>query len=182
MAEVGSTVVLHVHSKFYERLDTSFIVPDTGLHPMFRLNRLVPTILRMQWSADFSGPKIRAEVFAPRGLSRVRITSVDVNFGACGFSESAKQLGLPQPCIWRYASPFPGPWQPDSTGWVNVTGRWSGWPDSSPPYGYGSGWAATVIIVVEDDLGHSASGSCGGGQLPGPDTDSRDCRFLAKPW
>jgi hypothetical protein len=185
-AAVGSTVVLHVHSRLYQSLDSSFIVPDTvtrsatsqprNYFPVVRLSRLVPALLRAKWAADVTGPTLQLEIYAPRGLAGVRLTAVWVYWQAC--------LNTDFFCETRITgSADRPPWQPDSSaaglsGWADLSegyaylsGRWSGWPSALPPDGYGGtgasrGWQATLNVTIEDDQGHRGHGACGSGFIP----------------
>ena len=91
-AAVGSTVVLRVQSPLYEHLEFSFIVPDTvtrgadsrrRYYPAVRIYRLVPALLRATWAADFTGPTVQIEIYAPHGLGGVKLTWVSVYWSAC---------------------------------------------------------------------------------------------------
>jgi hypothetical protein len=179
-AAIGSTVVLRVHSPLYQSLELSFIVPDTVTrneysrrvyYPIARLSRLVPAVLRAQWAADFTGPTVQVEIYAPHGLGGVRLTSVSVYWQACACNEITCYS-----CITGSADR--PPWRPDSSatglqawaqlsdGWAHLGGRWSGWPSALPPPGYDPGWAASLRFTIEDDQGHSGHGSCSYGSIP----------------
>jgi hypothetical protein len=184
-AAVGTTVVLRVHSPLYQSLELSFIVPDTvtrgvdslrRYYPIVRLSRLVPALRRAQWTADFTGPTVQIEIYAPHGIGGVRITSVSVYMQACLNSDAF--------CETRITSSADRPsWQPDasatgewgwadlSAGWPHLDGRWSGWPTTLPPLGYGGpdasrAWQAVLRVSIEDDLGHQGHGACDGGFIP----------------
>jgi hypothetical protein len=169
---VGSMVVLHLRSRFYDQLDTSFVAEG---NPVIWVQRLIPKVLRAQWSADFTGPTVRLEVYAPHGLAAVTITSASVYTTACW---------LASPICWPIINAYyllDGSWHPDSTGWVQLTGSWSSWPSGPPPDGYGSPglnkrtWQASVDVLIADDLGHTGNGGCGGVWLPSPQVEMEGC-------
>lgn len=178
-APVGRTVILHVRSPRYESLDLSFIVPDTVtiapgnslryFYPLVRLHRLAPAVVRARWSADFSGPTVQLDIYAPHGIGGVRLTAVGVYRQAC--------LNTDLYCETRITGSASGPdWQADSPmpevrGWVDLTGPWWGWPDGLPPNGYGGtgssqAWQATLNFQIEDDQGHRGHGGCADGFIP----------------
>jgi hypothetical protein len=190
----GTTVILHVHSLYYQLLDTALAIPDTitpypGTGRRFygvtiRLHRAVPAVAWVQYAAALSGPgTIRVKLLAPRGPASVRITNASFSFFACWVASA-----YCTPYFYHGASARGGPWRPDSTGWVTIAGPWNGWPDSLPPAGYGDGpgskrlWGAGFWVDIEDDLGHKVSGGCVDGTLPGPPVDSNVCRTFAFPW
>ena len=195
-APVGSTVILRVHSPLYESLDLALLIPDTvtpnaysyrRYFPTVRLYRLVPGILRVRWSADFTGPRLLIEIYAPYGIGGVRITAAWVYQQAClngdPFCETRITGSADRP-----------PWQPDtsvtgewawadlSAGWPHLGGRWSGWPTALPPIGYGGpdtsrAWQATVNLSIEDDQGHRGHAGCSGGFIPSAEREL-DCVLL----
>jgi hypothetical protein len=176
----GSTVMLHLQSRFYQRPDTSFVV-GRGVQdefPVIWVHRLVPKIIRAQWSADLTGATIRLEISAPHGLSGVRITNAWVWRGACWLTNAYCEPNI------RGTNSLDGAWQPDSTGWVQLTGRWSSWPDSLPPEGYGllgsnaRMWQATLNVDIEDDLGHRGRGSCVTTGIPSPQVELASCSTI----
>lgn len=195
-APVGSTVVLRVHSPLYQSVELSFIIPDTVTineysqryyHPIVRLSRLVPAILQARWAADFAGPALQFEIYAPYGIGGVRITSVTVYRQAClnrdMFCET-RITGFADRPPWRpdeFATGTRG-WADLSAGWPHLGGRWSGWPTELPPIGYGGpdasrAWQATVSVSIEDDQGHSGHGACSGGFIPASEREL-DCSVL----
>ena len=173
----GSTVVLKVHSPLYETLDSALAVPDTvspdpdgvrRYHPLITLHRLVPALLGAEWAADFAGPTIRIEIYAPHGLAGVRLTSTSVYYQAC--------RELPFPCDSIINGAVGGdPWaDPSATGlqgWATLTGQWWGWPSALPPDGYGGegperAWDTVVSVNIADDQGHVGHGGCERGFIP----------------
>jgi hypothetical protein len=179
-ALAGSTIVVGVHSPLYERLAQPLVVPDTvdqdengtrWYRPVVTVHRLVPALLSAEWTADFAGPTIRIEIYAPHGLAGVRLTSTSVYYQAC-------LEDTPFPCDVMINGGVSGdPWaDPSATGlqgWADLTGQWVGWPSSLPPDGYESGWSTVVNVNIADDQGHVGFGSCGGGSIP---SDGRTLR------
>lgn len=175
-AQAGDTVVLHLQSPYYERLDTDLVVPDnvtpspvSGLRmwsPHISVYRIVPAIARAKWSADLAGPTIELDIYSPHGLQGTRVTYSWTYFVACLDSDPF--------CEIHVTSTAFGPvWQPDPsvTGtreWIQFQGSWTSWPDAPPP-GYGGPsrvWATTLNLGIEDDDGHAGSFSCSGGRVP----------------
>ncbi len=167
----GTMVVLHLRSRFYDQLDTSFVADSAG-NPVIWVHRLIPKILRAQWSADYTGPTIRLQVYAPR---QTTIDNVWVYVMACWLGSD-----YCQPYVALGPS-LDGSWQTDSTGWVQLSGTWSSWPSGPPPAGYGllgsqaRMWEATLNVDFEDDLGHTGHGACGPTLLPSSQVELREC-------
>jgi hypothetical protein len=152
------------------------VVPDTvsrgpdarrRYYPVATVHRLVPALLRAEWAADFSGPTIRIEIYAPFGLAGVRLTSTSVYYQACleGTLCDVMINGSVGGDPW--AAPSAGGQQ----GWAELTGLWAGWPSGMPPDGYVGevgtpGWAAVVNVNIADDHGHIGHGNCGPGLIP----------------
>lgn len=177
-ALAGDTVQFRLHSPLYEPMSTQIVVPDTvsrvpdgrrRYYPMITVDRLVPALLGAEWAADFAGPTIRIEIYAPYGLAGVRLTSTSVYYQAC-------LDGTPFPCdVMINGSVGGDPWVAPSTaslqGWADLSGQWAGWPGEMPPEGYvgevGSlGWSANVNVNIADDHGHIGHGTCGFGLIP----------------
>jgi hypothetical protein len=182
-ALAGGTVELRLQSPLYEAMAIQIVVPDTvsrdpdalrWYHPVVTVHRLVPALLRAEWTADFSGPTIRIEIYAPYGLAGVRLTSSSVYYQAC-------LEGTPFPCDVMINGAVGGdPWGAPSAaglqGWADLTGQWVGWPSDMPPDGYVGevgtpGWSALVNVNIADDHGHIGHGSCGYALIP---SDHRD--------
>ncbi len=160
---------------YYEPITDTVIVPDTWAstsnslrwyHPRFFLHRLIPAVLGVRWAADFSGPTVEVEIYAPHGFAGVTLPDVGVYLQACNVSDSCTTY------ITGFADG--SPWHPDSSatrlqGSADLTGPWVGWPSALPPAGYGYGaWQATLQLVLEDDQGHRANVGCGGLLIPSP--------------
>ncbi len=188
-AYAGDTVIMRVTSSlsyrdpgdtlislsYYEPITDTVIVPDTWAstsnslrwyHPRFFLHRLIPAVLGVRWAADFSGPTVEVEIYAPHGFAGVTLPDVGVYLQACNVSDSCTTY------ITGFADG--SPWHPDSSatrlqGSADLTGPWVGWPRALPPAGYGYGaWQATLQLVLEDDQGHRANVGCGGLLIPSP--------------
>lgn len=195
-APVGSTVILRVHSPLYQTLDLSLLIPDTvtpnayslrRYFPIVRVSRLVPAVLRVRWSADFTGPTLQVEIYAPHGISGVTLPYVWVYLQAClngdPFCETRITGSADRP-EWRPDSSATGEWAWAnlSAGWPHLGGRWSEWPTALPPIGYGGpdssrAWQATVSFSIEDDQGHHRHAGCSGGFIPSAEREL-DCSVL----
>ena len=175
-AYAGDTVVVRVSSpsSFYEAITDTIIVPDTvarasnslrRYYPIVTLRRLIPAVLRARWAADFTGPTIALEIYAPFGLAGVRLPDVSVYWQACLNSSNLCDVRI-------FGRAGGSPWYPDASttglrGWAHLTGPWVDWPSALPPAGYGDGgWQATLNVNIEDDHGHRGHGACGGGFIP----------------
>ncbi len=180
----GETVVLRLRARYYEPLDVPIVVPDTvtpdpddsrrRLFPVFVVDRIVPALLRAEWAADFTGPTVRVEIYAPHGLAGVTLTYSHVYFQAC------RDILTDFFCENRITGNAGGPSWSDPTaegnrGWANLVGPWRGWPSGMPPDEYSAmiengeavpGWSTMLNINITDDLGHAGHGACGGGLIP----------------
>lgn len=186
-APVGSTVLLHVNSRYYEPLELSFVVPDTvtpgadgvrRYYPVATLDRIIPAILAARWAADLTGPVLEVEVYAPNGLAGVRLKAIRIYYLACLNDHAycdAKVDGWADRPAWQPDLSATGTqgWADLSEGWPNLDGSWSGWPSDLPPEGYGGygesrGWQVTLNISIEDDQGHVGHAGCSPGWIPSP--------------
>jgi hypothetical protein len=188
LVEPGSTVELVAHSLYYDPIDTTFTVPDTvtadpqrggrrAYTPRIPMDRLGPAVTALRWSADYTGPAIDLDLYAPRGFNTVRVFATYVFLKACSRSD---------PSCLDYsfiASAGPG-WQADSSrtelsGWIQLTGTWQLWPQGPPPPGYGSGyWSARLDFALEDDQGIVGNWSCQGVRVIG-NGQAVYCRLLS---
>jgi hypothetical protein len=176
-ARPGTTIEVRLQSPLYQPLAQSLVVPDVDpaedgsrwFRPDITVQRLTPALLRAEWSADFTHPTIRIEIYAPFGLAGVSLTSTSVYYQAC-------LEGTPFPCDEIITGSVGGdPWS-DLTatatqGWADITGRWTGWPSGMPPEGYVGevgtpGWSTTLNVNIKDDHAHVGHGACGGGLIP----------------
>ena len=75
-ALVGDTLEVRLNSPLYTPLAAQIVLPDTvsrspdgdgrrWYRPVMTVQRLVPALLGGEWTADFSGPTIRIEIYAP---------------------------------------------------------------------------------------------------------------------
>ena len=196
----GDTVILRSRSplSLYEAIEDSIIVPDTVkrdsyslrvYNPMVIVHRLIPTILRARWAADFTGPTVEVEIYAPNGIPGVRLTDVWVYWQACLNSDvfcETRITGSADRPPWGPDSSATGPrsWADLSAGWAYLGGRWAGWPSTLPPYGYGGtgasqAWQVTLGVSIEDDQGHRGHGACSSGFIPSDERElSCDVLFI----
>lgn len=179
----GDTIVIHVRSPLYDTLAAPLVIPDTVsrnrdsvriYRPVIRLTRVVPAVLGIRWSADFSGPTVQVDIYAPHGMEQLKLTGPYVYLQACrngdAYCETRVVRSADRP-DWRdsFATDVRA-WVDISVGYAHLDGRWSGWPDALPPIGYGGpdslrAWQATLNLGIEYE-GHRGRGGCGGLFVP----------------